>query len=267
MSIDFKSKGHRIVGVDSNPFHQREALDLGLINECLPLKQAVSQSNVVVVAVPVSNTLAIIEEALSHLPQNGVIFDVGSTKKNICSALVKHPRRSRFVAAHPIAGTEYSGPAAAHAGLFYKKMGIICDGQKSDKDAISLVEDLFTELGMELKHINSDEHDRHLAYVSHISHISSFTLGLTVLDIEKDERSIFEMAGSGFASTVRLAKSSPEMWAPIMLENSDHLLVALDSYMNVLNSFREKIISHDEQGLKSLIMEANKIRAVLDKKN
>jgi prephenate dehydrogenase len=267
MAIDFKHMGHRILGVDANPFHQREAMDLGLVEQCLPLDQAVAQSDVVVVAVPVGATPAVIKEALLHLPANGVIFDVGSTKKGICKELEGYPRRERFVAAHPIAGTEYSGPSAAHSGLFYRKLGIICDREKSATDAVDCVEDLFVQLGMELKRIDSDEHDKHLAYVSHISHLSSFTLGLTVLDIEKDERSIFDMAGSGFASTVRLAKSSPEMWAPIMLENSEHLLEALDSYIDNLNKFKERILNRDEEGLKELMREANRIRGVLEKRS
>jgi prephenate dehydrogenase len=266
MALDFKHMQHRVLGVDANPFHQREALDLGLVDQCMALDQAVSQSDVVVVAVPVGVTPSVVLEALNHLPTNGVIFDVGSTKKGICDAVAKHPRRARFVAAHPIAGTEYSGPSAAHSGLFYRKLGIICDREKSAPDAAERVEDLFVQLGMELKRIDSDEHDKHLAYVSHISHISSFTLGLTVLDIEKDESSIFDMAGSGFASTVRLAKSSPEMWAPIMLENADHLEVALESYIANLQLFKNCIKQKDEQGLKDLISKANKIRQVLEKR-
>lgn len=267
LALDFKQMGHTVVGVDNNPFHQREALDLGLVEQCLPLDTAVSCSDIVVVAVPVGAMPTIIKEALKHLPREGVIFDVGSTKQRICAELSSHPKRKRFVAAHPIAGTEYSGPSAAHSGLFYKKLGIICDPEHSDPDAVNTVEDLFVELGMELKRIGSEEHDKHLAYVSHISHLSSFTLGLTVLDIEKDERSIFDMAGSGFASTVRLAKSSPEMWAPIMVENSQHLLDALESYIGVLNQFKEKILDRDEQGLREMIKEANRIRNVLEKRS
>ncbi len=267
MALDFKAMGHRMLGVDDNPFHQREAMDLGLVEQCLALDQAVVQSDVVVVAVPVGAAPSVIAEALNHLPANGVIFDVGSTKKGICTALLNHPRRERFVAAHPIAGTEYSGPSAAQRGLFYRKLGIICDRERSAPDAVQLVEDLLVELGMELKRIDSDDHDKHLAYVSHISHLSSFTLGLTVLGIEKDERSIFDMAGSGFASTVRLAKSSPEMWAPIMLENSEHLLEALDSYIDNLNRFKRCIVNRDEQGLKELMREANRIREVLEKRS
>lgn len=267
MALDFKMMGHRVVGVDSNPFHQREALDLGLVEQCLSLDQAVSESDVVVVAVPVGAMPAIIKEALKHLPKEGVIFDVGSTKQKICAELHGHMRRSRFVAAHPIAGTEYSGPSAAHTGLFYRKLGIICDIEQSDPDAVNRVEDLFVQLGMELKRIGSDEHDKHLAYVSHISHLSSFTLGLTVLDIEKDESSIFDMAGSGFASTVRLAKSSPEMWAPIMVENSHHLLDALNSYIGILTQFKQLITKGDEAGLKEMIKDANRIRTVLERRN
>lgn len=264
MAIDLRRMGHEVVGVDANPFHQREAMDLGLVEQCLPLDQAVAQSDIVAVAVPVGIAPAVIDEALKHLPPNGAIFDVGSTKRSICQALEDHPRRERFVAAHPIAGTEHSGPSAAHSGLFDRKLGIICDSSSSAPDALQRVEDLFVQLGMELKRIDSDEHDKHLAYVSHISHLSSFTLGLTVLNIEKDERSIFDMAGSGFASTVRLAKSSPEMWAPIILENSEHLVEALDSYVEILGQFKAMITSHDEQGLKEMIRKANKIREVLE---
>ena len=200
---------------------------------------------------------------LDLMSSGAVLTDLGSTKEALCALADQHPRRNRYVAGHPIAGTENSGPEAAFASLLHHKMMIICEREKSDKEAADFIEDLFKSFEMKITHMNSKDHDRHIAFVSHLSHITSFVLGATVLDREKDERSIFAMAGSGFSSTVRLAKSSPDMWAPIFSQNKKNVLAALDAYIHKLQYFKDIIINDDEQGSYDLMQQANEIRRVL----
>jgi prephenate dehydrogenase len=200
---------------------------------------------------------------LDLIPEKGILTDLGSTKEQLCKQADIHPNRDRYVAAHPIAGTENSGPEAAFTSLMKHKMMIICDKEKSDPQAVHFVEELFRSLDMRFVYMNSIEHDRHIAYVSHLSHISSFALGSTVLDKEKDERSIFAMAGSGFSSTVRLAKSSPDMWAPIFSQNRKNVSEALDAYIKKLQYFKKIIDDNDLPGSHDLMKEANDIRRVL----
>ena len=258
-----QNKGIRVIGVDSNPQHAAQALALGIADEILPLEQAVGQSDLVVLATPVNVILQLIPSVLELLPAGATLVDLGSTKEQICQAVAHHAKRAQFVALHPIAGTEYSGPEAAFASLLQGKTMIICEKEKSAPDSLQLVEGLCRGLDMQLRYMAAAEHDLHLAYVSHLSHISSFALGLTVLDKEKDERNIFDMAGSGFSSTVRLAKSSPQMWAPIFTQNKKNVLESLGSYIEQLQQFKASIESEDEARAKELMARANDIRRIL----
>jgi prephenate dehydrogenase len=193
-----------------------------------------------------------------------VVADMGSTKAGIARAAKDHPGRGRYVAAHPMAGTEYSGPLAAIGKLFDYKTTIICDSELSDPDALDLVEKMFKVLNMHLVFMNADIHDVHVAYISHISHITSFSLALSVLDKEKEEENILALAGGGFESTVRLAKSNADTWAPIFTENSEYIIEVIDTYIEKMNTFRKMISERDTAGLKSLMEEANKIRKILN---
>jgi prephenate dehydrogenase len=201
---------------------------------------------------------------MAKINPSAVVVDFGSTKQKICELADTLPNRTQFVACHPIAGTENTGPKAAFAELFQDKVNIICDAQSSSTEAVSLATQISKALGMRIKLMDSASHDRHIAYVSHLSHISSFTLGQTVLEVENDEENIFDMAGSGFASTVRLAKSSPEMWAPIFTENADNILMVLDRYIKNLNKFRVLINEGKEEDLNKSMTETNVIRKVLE---
>ncbi len=266
MALDLKQRGFAssIVGVDNNPEHIQIAKRLGIIQEEGRLEQLAQDCAVIVVATPVDVANGILLEVLDRVHDGAVVLDVGSTKENICRAVQEHPRRRQFVACHPIAGTEHTGPGAAHHKLFDHKVNIICNAESSSPEAVQQAEALFTALGMETIFMEAQEHDRHIAYVSHLSHITSFALGLTVLNIEKDEKSIFNMAGSGFASTVRLAKSSPDMWAPIFKQNAAHVSEALGAYIDQLQLFKESI----DEGLVAetydLIATANQVGRVLD---
>ena len=253
-----------LVGYDINSTHIQEALVLGIIDVTYELEELCRVSDLVILAIPVNAALKVLPIIMNNISGATVVIDFGSTKQKICKVADGLPNRSQYVACHPIAGTENTGPSAAFSELLENKVNIICDREGSSEEAIDLVIRMTEALGMRLKFMDSKSHDRHIAYVSHLSHISSFTLGQTVLEVEKDEEIIFDMAGSGFASTVRLAKSSPEMWAPILTENADNILIVLDRYIKNLNNIRGLIKENKEEELNKSMKEINLIRKVLD---
>ncbi len=252
-----------VKGVDIDEHNCRKAIELGIADEIVSFEEGVSTSDLIVLATPGNVLIKQIVQALDLMQEDAIITDLGSTKETLATVVDSHPKRSRYVAAHPMAGTENSGPEAAFASLMHHKMMIICDREKSDPDVVEKYEGLLKSIDMKIAHMNSKDHDRHIAFVSHLSHITSFVLGATVLDKEKDERSIFAMAGSGFSSTVRLAKSSPDMWAPIFSQNRENVLTALDAYINKLEYFKQIITNDDVEASYELMHHANEIRRVL----
>lgn len=264
-AMDLRRAGFasRIIGVDSNPENAQLALDMGLVDDVRQLDQALGSAELVIIAIPVTAAALLLPRVLELIPASAVVTDMGSTKHGICTSVARHPRRGRFVASHPIAGTENSGPAAALTGLFRDKLGILCNIDQSDPDAVALVRAMYDIVGMRLLTMEADTHDLHVAYVSHISHITSFVLATTVLEIEKNTTTIFDLAGSGFESTVRLAKSSPDMWTPIFLQNATFVCEALDAYIRNITRFKEMIQSGSRQALHTTMEQANEIRRVL----
>ena len=263
LALSLRGFQTRIIGVDKNQKHTEEAINLGLIDASLPLEEATKISDLIVLAIPVDAAREILPHILDHINPESVVVDMGSTKAGICKMVENHKNRRNFVASHPIAGTENSGPSAAFHGLFNEKIAIIAEKEKSADFALLICEKMYKLLNMKLIYMNPEKHDMHIAYVSHLSHISSFTLGLTVLDIEKDEDQIFNMAGSGFESTVRLAKSSPEMWAPIFEQNATHLSKALGFYIDNLQKFKSIIDNKETKNAHSIMSKANEIRRIL----
>lgn len=265
LAKDLKSQINvRVLGVDANPEHQKMAEELDLVDEMVSLDRALMEAQVIILAIPVDIIEKILPELLGKIREDQIITDVGSTKASICKEVENHPKRTRFVAAHPLAGTEYSGPKAALSHLFVGKKNIICEAEKSDKTALELVEKIFRSVGLTNLYMAPGEHDKHLAYVSHLSHVSSFMLGLTVLDIEKDEKQIFNLASTGFASTVRLAKSNPKTWSAIFTKNNEHLSTALGSYIGYLQKFKKAIDDKDLLMTEALMIEANDIKKILN---
>ncbi len=256
---------HHIVGVDNNDDNLDKALELKIIDEKTSLSEAVKKSDLIVVAIPVNSSVEVIKTILEQ-PNilDKIIIDMGSTKENIGQSINNHINRKSFVASHPIAGTENSGPESAFASLFNYKVAIICDKELSDIKKVETVENIYKLLKMKVVYMDSKSHDIHLAYVSHLSHISSFALGITVLDKEKDESNIFNLAGSGFESTVRLAKSSPDMWNPIFKQNSKNISDALGEYIKQLEKFKYCIDQNQYSESFELMKNANNIRRVLD---
>ncbi len=266
IAIDLRRSGFasRFVGIDASGENAEIALRRGLVDEIGTFEESLPDSDVVILAIPVDDIARTAPSVLDAVGDHTVVIDTGSTKGPVCASIVDHPRRRQFVAAHPIAGTENSGPQAAFSGLFREKVNILCEWERSSNEALAMAESLFAALGMRSAYMGAREHDLHLAYVSHLSHVTSFVLGQTVLDIENDEKNIFLLAGSGFASTVRLAKSSPAMWAPIFDQNGTFLTKALDEYIVHLQRFRQALADRDVVGLHRIIEEANEIRRVLD---
>lgn len=265
MAIDLRKAGffQHFTGVDHNEDHARRAKELGIVDETRPLIEAVRNADFIILAIPVSAIRPVLLSVMDAMEDHTVVVDTGSTKAQICKAVQQHPRRGQFVAAHPISGTENSGPDAAFSGLFLQKTNIICEQSRSSEKALALAKEVFSTLGMRTIYMEPVEHDKHVAYVSHLSHVSSFLLGQTVLDIEKDEKNIFNLAGSGFASTVRLAKSSPDMWAPIFEQNAEYLSQALLEYIMHLQKFQYYLMKRDVKELHRIMTDANHIRDVL----
>ncbi len=268
MALDLKARGFatEIIGVDINEQHCRQAQTMKLVDIILPLDQAVAQSELVILAVPVHHIVGLLPEVLD-LVQQQTVMDVGSTKQRAAEAVKTHPKRQNYLATHPMAGTEFSGPQAAVPNLFRGKVTIFCDVELSSENAINTGTALYNCLEMPIIEMNSEEHDLHAAYVSHISHISSFALALTVLRKERDTENIFNLASGGFDSTVRLAKSSAAMWTPIFTQNAPNVLNVLDTYIRELNLFKKAIENRDAEALNEFIAEANKIRKILKDPN
>ena len=252
----------KIYGVDINDAHLEEALSLGVIDQkasCHDLQLA----DVVIVSIPVDVLVVELPKILDAINDDAIVLDAGSTKSLICKEVENHPKRRNFIACHPIAGTEFSGPSAAIENLFKGKTNIICEVEKTAFKLQEKALDLFRDMGMRIRYMNVDAHDKHIAYVSHLSHISSFMLGKTVIEKEKNERDIFDMAGSGFESTVRLAKSSPAMWTPIFKQNKTNVLETLEEYIENLKAFKEMIEEDNYTGIFNEMENANKIKEIL----
>ncbi len=252
-----------IYGSDADEQNLKKAKELGIIDHFSKMED-VQHADVVLVAVPVDVANKVVTEVLDLAGENTLVFDAGSTKSGLCKEIANHQNRRNFLAAHPIAGTEFSGPEAAIPNLYRNKTNIICEVEKTAFKLQERALDIFQKLGMRIRYMDPVSHDRHIAYVSHLSHISSFMLGKTVLEKERNERDIFDLAGSGFASTVRLAKSSPAMWSPIFKENKENVLETLTEYINNLTHFKDLLENDDFQEVYNEMQRTNHIKSILN---
>jgi len=266
MALDIKSiyDAATVFGIDANEKHLEEAINLGIIDQKATENDLIN-ADLVIVAVPVDVALVILPEILNKIGEQTLVFDVGSTKNPICEAIENHPRRRNFMACHPIAGTEFSGPKAAIKGLYEGKTNIICEIEKTTFKLQEKAMDLFKKLGMRIRYMDPKSHDKHIAYVSHLSHISSFMLGKTVIEKEKDEQDIFDMAGSGFESTVRLAKSSPAMWTPIFKQNKKQVVKSLEEYIQNLSNFKDLLENDNYEEVYNEMQNTNRIKEILNR--
>ncbi len=291
MAIDLKRRGFagKVLGVEADKVAAQAAMTMGLADEMVSLEECVDRSDIIVVAVPVGAAVKMLPEILDRIhsgveapssaslrdpiranapegasaPDKKIVIDVCSTKEHICAAVKYHPARKQYVCTHPMAGTEYSGPWAAQPGLFDGRACIFADQEESAPWAVQTILELYACLNMRPIFMNSSSHDVHTAYVSHISHVTSFALALTVLDKEKDEKHIFDLASGGFSSTVRLAKSNADMWIPILTQNHNNVLQVMDTYIEKMQQFRDAVASYDEDALRKLIEDANKIKRII----
>lgn len=269
MAIDLKRRGfaQTVLGVEADPVNAAAAGKMELVDEIVPFEECVRRSDITAIAIPVGSAVKMLPQVLDIFKEEGngkkIVIDTCSTKSNIVRAVHYHPMRGRFVATHPMAGTEYSGPWAAMPNLFDGRACIFANTEDSDPQAVKMIEGLYDALNMRPLFMNADSHDVHTAYVSHISHVTSFALALTVLEKEKDEKHIFDLASGGFSSTVRLAKSSAEMWTPILAQNRDNVLHVIDTYLEKMRLFRDAIADYDGERITELIHEANRIKKIL----
>lgn len=264
-ALGLKEKGmaKHIIGVSRTEASSKKALELGLIDEALSLEEAVRKSDLIYVAIPVDATLPVMKTIMDLVTDKQIVADAGSTKQVLCASLENHPMRKQFVATHPMWGTEYSGPEAAVRDAFIGRACVICEKEKSDPNAAAAIEKVYRALGMHILYMNADDHDMHTAYISHISHITSFALANTVLEKEREDNAIFELASAGFESTVRLAKSNPVMWAPIFMQNRENILDVLNEHISQLRKFKACLEKENEAYLLELIENANKIRRII----
>lgn len=265
MALALKEKGiaKKVIGVGRNAATIQKAIELGIIDEGLSLEEAVKQSDFIYVSIPVDATIPVMQQVMDVITDKQIVADAGSTKFALCEALKNHPMRKQFVATHPMWGTEYSGPEAAVRGAFAGRACVICEKDKSSAGAVELVENIYKAVNMHIIYMDAESHDVHAAYVSHISHITSFALANTVLEKEKEEDAIFEMAGGGFESTVRLAKSNSAMWAPIFMQNKENVLDVLNEHISQLRKFKASLEKENIEYLTELMENANKIKRIL----
>ncbi len=265
LAIDIKKNNPATIihGISRKESTLNEALSLHLIDKKATLDD-IENADLVIVSIPVDATVKLLPGILDKISDSGLVVDAGSTKVDICKVVENHPKRRNFLAMHPIAGTEHSGPSAAIPDLFIGKTNIICEVEKTTFKLQEKALKLFTDIGMRIRYMNPEAHDKHIAYMSHLSHISSFMLGKTVIEKEKNERDIFDMAGSGFESTVRLAKSSPEMWAPIFKQNKTNVIETLEEYIINLTHFKELMKQDDFDAIFNEMKDTNHIKDILN---
>ena len=263
LDIQEKYPEAKIFGIDSNQDHLEEALALGVIHQKSTFEE-LENASLVIISIPVDVQLEVIPKVLDLINDDTLVMDVGSTKELICETLKNHPKRRNFLATHPIAGTEFSGPKAAIKGLFLGKTNIICEVEKTAFKLQKKALEILTKIGMRIRYMDAKSHDKHIAYVSHLSHISSFMLGKTVIEKERNERDIFDMAGSGFESTVRLAKSSPAMWTPIFEQNKENVIETLEEYINNLEEFKTLMQQDNFSEIYQKMKSTNHIKQILN---
>ena len=252
-----------IYGIDKNEAHLTEAIALNVIDKAAEFED-LEKADLVILSIPVDAAINVLPKVLDHVSDNAIVFDVGSTKEDICDKVKNHAKRRNYLAVHPIAGTEHSGPKAALNGLYKNKTNIICEVEETAFKLQEKALKLFSDLGMRIRYMNPKAHDKHIAYVSHLSHISAFMLGKTVINKEKNERDIFDMAGSGFESTVRLAKSSPAMWTPIFQQNKTNVIETLDEFISNLNHFKKLMEEDNFEAVYEEMESTNYIKDILN---
>lgn len=266
LAVRKHSLAERIFGVDSSPRNAKKALELGLVDEVVEFDKATEVADIIALATPVDVIPQLAIKLLNHIGSHQIVMDMGSTKEELCEIISQHPRRNRFVATHPMWGTEHSGPEAAVEGAFAGCNTVLCEVENSDNEAVEAIENIFAAIGMKVMHMSPSQHDTHAAYVSHISHITSFILATTVLEKERESETILNLAGGGFESTVRLAKSSPDMWIPILMQNKYNVLDVLREYIHQLEIFRKALEKDNHTEIRQTIERANRIRKILDKR-
>lgn len=263
-----QNQGNFIIGYDNSKKNLQQALSMGAINkESNDLKEICRQSAAVFLCVPVEEIKKSLGKILSTVSKNCVVIDMGSTKTSICRQVRNHPNRSAYVAAHPLAGSEQSGPAFAKETLFAGKTIVVCEKELSSQNSIKTALNLFHEMGLHTIFMTPEKHDSMLAITSHLPQVLSYALA-GIPEFRYQENMGWEkLTGGGFETTTRLALSSSEVWMPILMDNKKALIGNIQSLSNTLLLFAEKLASNDFAAVSDLIQTANKVRKTLDKQN
>ena len=239
LALDLKkyNLATKIIGYDRNQKHRKEALELGLVDEVVEF-DAIKSADIIFLAIPVEGIIEALQN-LKDVAKTTTIIDLGSTKAKIV-ATCPSQIRTNFVAAHPMTGTEYSGPLAALEGLYYDKIVVLCNIEENDRLHKERAENIFVAIGMQIVYMDAKEHDLHAAYISHLPHAISYALANSVLK-QEDPKSILILAAGGFRDMSRLAKSSPKMWSDIFKQNKKNLLISLEVFKKELRYAKELI--------------------------
>ncbi|MFI3248489.1 MAG: prephenate dehydrogenase [Rikenellaceae bacterium] len=264
LSLREHNISNKILGYDASAQNLKRAVELGLIDQAADIDEGVAQADLILLATPVDITPILATKILNKVRPNQIVIDMGSIKEELCEVISMHAKRDQFVATHPMWGTENSGPEAAEKGAFKGRTVVICEKDRSNSAAVEKMEQIYTTLGMPIIYMNAEEHDLHVAYISHISHITSFALALTVLEKEREEQHIFALAGGGFESTVRLAKSSSSTWIPILMRNKYNVLDVLREHIHQLQVMRKAIEADDKEALIKMMSKANSIKKIIE---
>ncbi|WP_394909189.1 prephenate dehydrogenase [uncultured Helicobacter sp.] len=246
-----------IAGFDNNPLHSQQALSLGLVDECISLEELISDGDVLFLATPVESIIALLPKLTSIKP-SATIIDLGGTKELIIKHIPDSIRKN-FIAAHPMAGTEFYGPKAALPHLFKDSIVILTNLEESGEAQIQMAREIFLGIGMKIIKMDAHEHDRHIALISHMPHIISYALANAVLS-QEDPQTILALIGGGFRSMSRLSKSSPKMWNDIFKQNTQNVLDSITSFQDELQKAKNMLESKDWEGLEAFMAQANKLQ-------
>lgn len=266
IALGVKGMFRNVAGYDSDAENFESAINAGIVNQSWSINRIAFGSDVIIVSVPVNVAVSIIPYVLSKINDNAVVIDVGSTKSTICKTVRNHSRRGSFVAAHPMAGSENSGPRRANAQLLNGRKVIICEPELSSLSALNCAKMIFANLGMSIDYMDADAHDRVVALVSHLPQIVSYGVASTVAQSMEVNHQWCDLAASGFDSSTRLAKSPSNVWTPILIQNKEHIVDFLDLFIKQIETVKGFIESGDADSINQFIHQSQSVRETFDKK-
>ncbi|PUE64079.1 prephenate dehydrogenase [Arcobacter caeni] len=251
---------NKVYGFTNSEKNKKDILDLNLVDELVDLETLKKVSDVIILAIPVDAIIGMFPDFLD-INENTTIIDMGSTKEYIVKSIPKKIRQN-FIAAHPMTGTEKSGPKAAIDDLYEGKTVVFCDLEDNGNLHVNKAFKIFQAIGMRIVVMDSNQHDIHACFMSHLPHILSFSLANTVMSHE-DPKSIIALAAGGFKDMSRIAKSSPRMWGDIFKQNKKNLLASIDLFENQLQNAKKMLEEDNYELLEEWMKKANTLHEIL----